>query len=276
MSESLLLASTPPLSDRAFHDLRSIVYDQAGISLNDSKKALVTGRLWKRLRALSLGSFEEYVARVRADEPELVRMLDAISTNETHFFREPSQFRFLAEELLPAWQADGNRRSIRIWSAGCSTGEEPYSIAMTLLANLRQRECWTIEVIASDISTRVLDHASNATWPAERIEEIPSEYRRFMLKGIRSQDGRMRAAPALRSLIAFERINLHERLPFPAASFDAIFCRNVLIYFDKESRRRALERMLPLLAPGGHFFVGHAETLGGTPLAPVASMVYRR
>ena len=265
------MSAAPPLSDRAFRDLRALVYDRAGISLNDSKKALVTGRLWKRLRALELASFDDYVARVRADAPELVRMLDLISTNETHFFREPDQFAFLVRELIPQWEG----RNVSIWSAGCSTGEEPFSIAMTLLHHLRRRR--EIRILGSDLSTRVLEQAANATWPVAKADEIPGEYLRYMLRGIRSRDGEMRAAPALRELVSFARINLHEPPPLGNASFDAIFCRNVLIYFDRPSRLRAIERMLPLLRPGGHFFVGHAETLHGLPgIESVAPMVYRK
>jgi chemotaxis protein methyltransferase CheR len=188
-------------------------------------------------------------------------MIDRIATNETHFFREPRQFEFLEREVLPAWAArpEDRGRRVRAWSAACSTGEEPYSIAMTLRAGLA---AWQVDVLATDLSTRALDEAQAAVWPIEQSREIPERYlKAFMLRGVAENQGYMKAGPELRSLVRFERLNLHgERYGLDGA-FDLIFCRNVLIYFSAEGRATVVKKLLAHLAPGGLLFLGHAETL---------------
>src|SRR5437763_948319 len=186
--ESLAMCS---LTAKEFKLFQSLVYREAGINLSDQKRALLVGRVGPRLRALSLPSFGAYYDFVTADHEELVRMLDAVCTNETHFFREPKQFAFLENELIPSWRnaadAGQRRREVRIWSAGCSTGEEPYSIAMSLLANLPD---WKHEVIATDLSTKALDRAKGGIWPMERVAQIPSYYRKpFLLRGVGLKEG---------------------------------------------------------------------------------------
>jgi chemotaxis protein methyltransferase CheR len=256
--------STPrPLTTTEFRLVRDFMHREAGISLSDQKRSLVMGRLSPRLRALSLPTFGDYFEHVLADRDEAVRMIDAICTNETHFFREPKQFEFLQQQVIPSWiaqAAEGKRRKqVRVWSAACSTGEEPYSIAMTLLAALPD---WHIEILASDLSTKVLARASEALWPVARATQIPENLRRaYMLRGLRSQEGKMTAKEELRNLIRFERINLNaDRWPV-AGRFDLIFCRNVLIYFDAAAKMRVVQRLLDLLDPNGYFFLGHSETL---------------
>ena len=251
------------LSTKEFRLFQSLVHREAGISLSDQKRALLVGRLAPRMRALSIASFGAYFDRVVADRDELVRMLDSVCTNETHFFREPKQFAFLETELAPRWRAEAERgerkREVRVWSAGCSTGEEPYSIAMSLVTHLPE---WTIDVTATDLSTKVLDRASSAIWPIERAEEIPVAYRRaFMLRGSGPQEGKMAARPELSALIRFARINLHHE-SYPVGNrFDLIFCRNVLIYFDAATKRRIIDRLLDRLDPRGLLFLGHSESL---------------
>ena len=196
------------------------------------KKALLTGRLSRRLRELGLTSFGEYLRRVEADERERVRMLDLITTNETRFFRESKQFGLLESDVLPRWAAEGvegkRPRRIRAWSAGCSTGEEPYSLAMLLLSHFRRD--WDMEILATDLSTRVLERARTAVWPLSRSQEIPPAFlRAFMLRGTGPEDGKMKAGPEVRALVRFEHLNLNDasyRVPGP---FDLILCRNVLI-----------------------------------------------
>ena len=195
-----------------------------------------------------------------------MRMLDCITTNETHFFREPHQFDFLRQAVLPAWEeaghSGGRPRRIRAWCAGCSTGEEPYSLAMTLLHHLPG---WAVEILATDLSTRVLEVARAGTWSADKAKEIPSpDLERYMLKGVRSQENKMKAGDELRSVIEFRRLNLNDDEDYPLGGrFDLVFCRNVLIYFSVESRMRVMRRLLSRLQPTGYLFVGHAETLGG-------------
>jgi chemotaxis protein methyltransferase CheR len=256
-----------PLGDQEFRAFQQLIHREAGIWLSPAKKALLTGRLGARLRDLQLDSFGAYFRHVtKVDPGEQVRMLDCISTNETRFFREPRQFEFLEQELLPAWTAAataGQRpRRIRAWSAGCSTGEEPYSLAMALLAHCPPSLGWEVEVVATDLSTRVLERAKAAVWPMDDAREIPAPYlKRFMLRGVRAQLGSMKAGPEIRSAVRFERLNLnHDSYPLPG-SFDLVFCRNVLIYFDAAGKERVLARLGDRLAPDGYLFLGHAESL---------------
>lgn len=276
-------AAFAPLSlgDQEFAALQALVYAEAGIFLSQAKRALVSGRLSRRVRELGLTSFAAYHAYATREDPhELVHLLDRITTNETHFFREPGQFRVITERLVPAWlaQADAGLRPrrLRAWSAACSSGEEPYSLAMVLLEHCPG---WTVEIVASDLSSRALARARAAQWPIAKAEEIPAPYlKRFMLRGLRSQAGQMRAAPELRDVVRFERLNLHTDA-YPAGDgFDLILCRNVLIYFDAASKTRVLDRLLERLAPGGHLFLGHAESLGRTtlPMRGVSPNVYAR
>jgi chemotaxis protein methyltransferase CheR len=254
---------TNQLTTKELRLFQALVQREAGISLSDQKRALLVGRLSPRLRALEIGSFADYYERVTNDRGELVRMIDSICTNETQFFREPKQFAFIENELLPAWRAaaEAGRRSkqVRVWSAACSTGEEPYSIAMTLAAGLPG---WSIDITASDLSTKVLARAASGFWPIERAAQIPDRFlKAFMLRGSGPQEGKMAARPELSSLIRFTRINLsHDNYPL-AGRFDLVFCRNVLIYFDTPSKMRVIDRLLDRLEPHGHLFLGHSESL---------------
>ncbi len=256
--------NTGTITTKEFRLFQTLVQQEAGIFLSDQKRALLVGRLAPRMRALSLTSFASYHDHLHREPQELVRMLDAICTNETQFFREPKQFAFLENDVLPAWRAEaaaGERtKQVRVWSAACSTGEEPYSIAMTLSAHLPD---WSIEILASDLSMKVLERATSGIWPIERAEQIPARYRKaFMLRGSGAQEGKMAARPELSSLIRFARVNLsHESYPVNG-KFDLIFCRNVLIYFDAPSKRRVIDRLLDRLEPRGYFFLGHSESLG--------------
>jgi chemotaxis protein methyltransferase CheR len=257
------MLSDTHISTRDFRRFQALVLSEAGIFLSDQKRALLVGRLAPRLRALDMPSFAAYYDRVWSDREELVRMIDAICTNETHFFREPKQFSFLEQQLLPAWRAAaeaGHRaKRIRVWSAGCSTGEEPFSIAMSLSWHLPD---WQSEIIASDLSTKVLERAASGIWPLERAEEIPPHYRKtFMLRGRGEQEGKMAARPELSSMIRFARINLNDETYPSLGRFDLIFCRNVLIYFDAPSKTRVIARLLDRLETSGHLFLGHSESL---------------
>ncbi|MCU1349648.1 MAG: methyltransferase, CheR-type [Acidobacteria bacterium] len=254
---------TNMLTTREFRRFQALVQTEAGISLSDQKRALLVGRLAPRLRALALPSFSAYLEQVESDRGELVRMIDSICTNETQFFREPKQFAWLENDLLTAWRAAaeaGSRsKQIRVWSAACSTGEEPYSIAMTLAAQLPG---WSIEIVASDLSTKVLDRAAAGIWPIERAAQIPLTYRKaYMLRGSGPAEGRMAAKPELTSLIRFAQVNLHHDSYPVSGRFDLIFCRNVLIYFDAPSKARVIDRLLDRLTPDGLLFLGHSESL---------------
>jgi chemotaxis protein methyltransferase CheR len=269
-----------PLADDEFALFRDLIAREAGIRLTDAKRALFVNRLAKRLRDLGLPSFSEYYRRVMNDTAERTTMLDRITTNETQFFREPRHFEFLERVAIPRWAAEADagkrQRSVRVWSCACSTGEEPFSIAMTLAAAL---PTWDVRVIASDLSTAVLEKASAATWSIERAAHIPQHHlASFMLRGTRSQEGKMRADPQLRELVEFRRFNLVEgTYPFHA-ELDAVFCRNVFIYFDEATRRRVVERLGRSLRPRGFLFLGHAEGGAGASnlFRPVQPTIHER
>jgi len=268
------------VSDRDFLRFQALIHREAGIWLAPVKKALLVGRLARRLRELGLVSYGDYFERVVEDEAEKIRMLDAICTNETHFFREPRHFEFLAERIFPAWRAEadaGRRpRRIRVWSAACSTGEEPYTIAMMLLSAFPAG--WELEVLASDLSTKVLDRAAAGVWPLEKSKEIPEEHlKAFMLRGYGAQEGLMKAGPEIRGIVRFARVNLVGD-DWPAGPpFDLVFCRNVLIYFERQAKITVVERLVDRLAPQGYLFLGHAESLGGftSKARPVLPTVYQ-
>ena len=247
------------LSNQEFDFLRRMLYDTAGIHLTSEKKALVVGRLTRRIEQLGLASYGEYFRRIagKLDPDERQWALDALTTNETYFFREPPHFAYLAEQILPTARAG---ETFRVWSAASSSGEEAYSIAMVLAEHLGQG-AW--EIIASDLSTRVLDTARRGLYAMERASKIPPAYlRQYCLKGTGPQDGYFIIEPWLRQRVRFMQINLMQPLP-RLGLFDVIFLRNVLIYFDVDTKRRVVESLLPALRPGGHFFSGHSESLTG-------------
>ncbi len=249
------------LSDTEFARFQALILRVAGISLTPAKKGLVAGRLAKRLVHYGIESYGEYFRLVtngaRADEMQV--MVDVLTTHETYFFREPHHFSFLKEEILPLWR--GCNRSFRVWSAACSSGEEPYSIAMMLSDDLGGTVPW--DVVASDISTGVLDDARTGRYSMERAEEIPKRYLSvYCLKGVRSQSGTLLIDKQLRNRVRFVQVNLTAPLP-DLGVFDLIFLRNVLIYFDMATKRQVVLRVLSLLKAGGYLFLGHAETLNG-------------
>ena len=270
-------ADLPILSDAEFALLQALIRQTSGIHLGPVKRALVVGRLARRLRALGLRSFLQYYRRVVDDPIERGTMLDCISTNETHFFREPLHFEFLERTVFPIWRA-ARARTIRVWSAGCSTGEEPYSLAMLLAESFPCEAGWDIEIVATDLSSRVLRAAEEGVFSFEKAKEIPGHLlRSYMLRGVRSQEGRIKAAPALRARVRFSQLNLNDERYDLAGSFQLILCRNVLIYFDDEIKSRVVERLIGHLAPEGYLLVGHAESLSslGQNLVCLRPTIYR-
>lgn len=254
------------ISEREFMRLRNLVYEEAGIWLSQAKTALLVGRLAKRLRHHGLKSFKQYYDLVIHSPEERIQMLDALSTNETRFFREPQHFELLKSVIFPKWSeeaATGRRsRKIRVLSAGCSTGQEPYSLAMILLDRFPPASGWEVEIIATDLSTRALEIARTGMWPIAKANEIPSSYlRAFMLRGFANQAGKMKAGPEICSIIRFFRMNLNEPAYPLTGKFEMIFCRNVLIYFDQRGREQVVRRLASFLSPHGYFFFGHAESL---------------
>lgn len=246
-----------PISDKEFSLFQRFIYEAAGITLSDAKKALVCGRLSKRLQQHKLRTFSEYF-RLLKDNPasaETQTAIDLLTTNETYFFREPKHFQVLKQE---AERARGRAQPFRVWSAACSSGEEPYSIAMVLAASL---PCTPFEVLGSDISARMLDRARTGHYPMSRTTHIPREYlREYCLKGTGEQEGTILVDKPIRDSVRFMQVNLNTTLP-KLGLFDCIFLRNVMIYFSAETKRAVVERVLTLLKPGGLFMIGHSETL---------------
>lgn len=251
------------MTDAEFRKLQVLIRQEAGIHLEPAKRSLLIARLSRRLRALGLRSFGEYYDQVRSeDSDEKSHMIDAICTNETHFFRDVRQFDFFRTVVLP--DISGRSDRIRIWSAGCSTGEEPYSLAMAALDVLGHPPSRDIEILASDLSSKALAAARNGIWPEKKAGEIPQPLlRAFMMRGVGAREGMIAAGPEIRSLIRFSRMNLINDLRSPALVHDVIFCRNVLIYFDPPTRHQVVTRLLGLLRPGGYLFLGHSESLAG-------------
>lgn len=248
------------LSDREFDEIRRLVREHTGISLAESKRELVYSRLVRRLRRLSLPTFADYLAVLGSGEPaELEEFSNAITTNLTSFFREQHHFDFLAGTILPALeQRNAGTRRLRIWSAGCSTGEEPYSIAIVLQEALRRFRGWDVRILATDIDSRVVAHAQAGEYKIERFAKMPATRRERWFDAARP--GTLAASAALKSLITFRQLNLMHRWPFKGP-FDVIFCRNVVIYFDKETQRDLFARMAGLQRDGDYVCVGHSESL---------------
>jgi chemotaxis protein methyltransferase CheR len=245
------------ISDSEFGQFQRFIFEAAGITLSQAKKALVTGRLAKRLHACQVTSYADYFRLLMSgDSPlELQTAIDLLTTNETYFFREPKHFQFLKQQII---SGTFRTSSLRVWSAAGSTGEEAYSIAM-LLEDLLTGQPW--EVVASDISTRVLERARAGHYSMERIDNFPPGYlQRFCLKGRDQQAGTMLVQRALRSRVRFLQVNLNAPLPH-LGMFDVIFLRNVLIYFNTETKRKVVARVLNALKPGGYLLIGHSESL---------------
>jgi chemotaxis protein methyltransferase CheR len=272
-----------PIAPREFRRFQSWILAETGIHLAETKQALLVGRLWKRVKELGLPDYAAYLDLVEqgGDGEERVRLINAICTHETQFFREPRQFEHLEQVIIPRWRrlADEGRRSklVRVWSAACSSGEEPYSVAMSLLTHLPAAEGWKTEIIATDLSTHILDRARTGIYPMSRAETIPQSYlKRFMLKGRGEQAGKFAVGQELRDAVSFRQVNLHEGPFAQFGSFDLILCRNVLIYFTAEGRGKVLGALTAQLASGGHLYLGHAETLNGVThtLRTVVPTVY--
>jgi chemotaxis protein methyltransferase CheR len=265
MTETAIAAREFELTEAEFSRIQRWLKERSGIDVGSGKRMLVYGRLTRRLRALKLSSFAEYLKLIEDPESEeSSHFLNALTTNVTELFREEHHFEMLKAEVVPAVAAS-NRKRLRIWSAGCSAGDEPYSIALTL-AKLPDVADWDIKVLATDIDSDILVQAQAGVYPLERIDALKAENRRFFQRGQGEQAGLARVNGTIRSMITFKRLNLQESWPMQGP-FDVIFCRNVVIYFDAPTRERLVRRFAQLLRPGGYLFMGHSESpsVGNTP-----------
>jgi chemotaxis protein methyltransferase CheR len=275
--EATTIAGEARLSDADLSRIVRLVYERSGISLHSGKRALVLARLQKRLRTGGFLSFKAYLEHVERDRSgaEITTLLDAIATNHTSFFREPQHFDFLTKTVLPSF-AGG--KPFKVWSAACSSGEEPVTIAITVLDALAHATPPSVRLLATDLSTKALATASAGVYKMERVAAIPLDIlRRHFQKGLGEQAGTARVAPHVRKVIEYRQLNfldvtdLNER-------FDVIFCRNVMIYFDREMQQRVVSLLERHLVPGGYVFISHSESLNGTThgLRWVAPAVYQR
>jgi len=262
------------ITDQEFALFQRLIYRLAGINLSREKKTLLVGRLSKRLHHYGYTTFSEYYRLLASGSTpdELQTFVDLLTTNETYFFRESQHFDLLRDVIIPE---RAGSRPFRIWSGACSSGEEPYTMAMVLAERLQDAP-W--EVFASDISQTVLARAQTGVYPLERTTGIPNGYlHKYCMKGVRSQEGKLLIAPELRQRVRFAQVNLTAPI-VGAGDFDVIFLRNVMIYFDMDTKRKVVENMIPNLKPNGYFIVGHSESLNGitTQLKSLRPTVYQK
>lgn len=270
-----------PMPQSVFDRFSEMIQQECGIKMPASKKTMLEARLRKRLRALGLPDFElycDYVFGPGGFEHELVHLLDVVTTNKTDFFREGVQFEYLLRTALPALVQRGLRGPLRAWSAGCSTGEEAYTLAMVLEEFRAQRRGFEYQILATDLSTRVLQAAARGVYRDDRIEPVPATLRaRYITRSRDRSQGLVRVHPDLRARVSFQRLNFRDHEYDVGPPLDVVFCRNVLIYFEKEFQRELLLRLIARIAPGGYLFLGHTESIHGMglPVLPVGFSTYR-
>lgn len=272
------------LSDEVFSLFSDLIYITSGITLNINKKGLLISRLGKRMQKRGIRSFSDYYQCVKSDNEELIQMLNCISTNTTKFFRENYHFAYLKNTVIPELIKNNyGSNALRIWSAGCSTGEEPYSIAIAvheaLTANSHDYNEWDIKILATDISTKVLDTAQAGIYEYDQLpEDLPIDaVTKFFLKGLRENEGKIKIKDFIKRTVIFRRLNLKDATyPFKK-TFDIIFCRNVMIYFDDNMRQHVISKFHNYLSANGYLFLGHSETMfGRDQFIPVFVTVYRK
>ncbi len=273
-----LMSSDFGLSDEVFHLFSDLIYRTSGIRLTTQKKNLLISRLLKRLRALGIDGFYHYYQLVKSDNSELIQMLNCITTNTTRFFREEYHFKFLQEICIPELL---NKRFINIWSAGCSTGEEPYSIAISVTEALSRYKGLKPEVmiLGTDISTSAIDFAKAGIYEEDQIPDDIRDFilKKYFLKGVGEYSGRVMVKDFLKSKVYFERLNLKDRVYPVRRDFDIIFCRNVMIYFSSEMKEHVISHFYDHLVDGGYLFLGHSEAmLNRKGFAPVYISVYKK
>lgn len=274
-----MVIATNQLSDGLFNKFSSLVYDHTGIFLKPEKKELLNARLGKRLRKCKIASFEEYFNFVQNDSSghELIQLIDSVSTNFTSFFRENVHFDYLAGTILPAFVKDGGSEC-KLWSAACSSGEEPYTLAIVLREFQAAHAGFRFAITATDISTKVLALAKRGVYGMDRMRTVPPDLlRRYFRKGKGQGEGFVKVKPELQQAITFKRFNLMGQFPWQN-ELDVIFCRNVMIYFNRETQKQLVEKFYRCLKPGGHLLIGHSESLTNinTKFRQVATTTYRK
>lgn len=247
------------ISDKEFQLFKSLIYDKAGIALSDNKRQMVVSRLSKRMRQLNISSFRKYHELIthKSNSSELQNTIDCLTTNETYFFREPKHFHFLKEKIISEMTSGA---SFKVWSAASSTGEEAYSIAMVLAEKFGLHSDW--KIFGTDINSDVVNQATQGLYPIEGSEKISRDYlREYCLKGVREHSGTMLMDSKIKKHIDFQRLNLNENFPNNISDFDVVFLRNIMIYFDIETKQRLVDKIADKIKLGGYLFIGHSETL---------------
>ena len=269
------------MSERDFLHFSRYIHEKVGIKLPPSKKTMVEARLQKRLRLLGIATHKEYLEYLFSRDGlqnEMTSLINVVTTNTTDFFREPQHFKLLTDSILPRWfDRNGRSRTLRVWSAGCSIGMEPYTLAM-VLSEFSESTGLLFSITGTDISTQALEKAARAIYEEERVEPVPMYLRRkYMLRSKDKRKGLVRMAPEIRRLIDFRHLNFMEDFHFDQP-MDIIFCRNVVIYFDRPTQEILFSKFCRSMRPGSHLFVGHSESLSGMelPLESIAPTVYRR
>ena len=250
-------------TDKDFNLIRKQIYEKTGINLTPAKRDMVYSRLVRRLRQLGMTKFSDYTNLLDdGDDKELVQFINAITTNLTSFFREPHHFTYLAKTIFPHLiRTKINSRKIRIWSAGCSTGEEPYSIAMTVLQHFPGVRQWDIKILATDLDSNVLEKAKSGVYHQDRIRDLDASLvKKWFIRGTNGNEQNVKIKQEAQDLITFNRLNLMEGWPIKG-KFDVVFCRNVVIYFDKQTQKLLFERFAEHIENDGHIFLGHSETM---------------
>ena len=265
-----------PMTSRDFDQIRNLAYSLTGIKLSEHKKNMIYGRLARRLRFLDIATFEGYCDLLTKDNsPEHGEFINSITTNLTSFFRENHHFDYLVNQALPQLQkTNGGHKKIRIWSAGCSTGEEPYSISMSVKL-LHSLTNWDVKILATDLDSNVIEKASSGIYAEERVESVEKKYHKFYSR--HKTDGTVLVNEKARELIRFNQLNLLENWPM-RGTFDIIFCRNVVIYFDVETQKNLFERYAEIMNPNGILFIGHSESLHNISnrFTAIGRTIYRR
>lgn len=281
-SAAALLAAIPePLSPKNFQRLATFIQDYSGIKMPPAKRTMLEGRLRRRMRSTRFTDVNDYCRYLFEEDgmkAEVVQLIDAVTTNKTDFFREPAHFDFLLSRGLPDLAARG-RRDLKIWSSACSTGAEPYTIAMIMDEFRDRRPDADYWILCTDICTEVLGQALAGRFPEAMIAPVsPQRRQRHLLRARQGARDEVRIHPSLRAKLSFGRLNLMEESYPVDRDFDIIFCRNMLIYFDKPTQQQVLSRLCDHLAPGGYLFLGHSESLSGAalPLTPIASTVFQK
>ncbi|MBF0193094.1 MAG: protein-glutamate O-methyltransferase CheR [Magnetococcales bacterium] len=283
----MYLPSANGLSKKDFKRLASFIQEQVGILMPDSKHSLLTARLQKRLRTLKMSSFSDYVDWIlnpKHSGEEIVNFLDLVTTNKTDFFREPAHFDFLTATALPALMEKygaGSKRPLQIWSAPCSSGEEPYTLAIVAMEFAKSRTIpnYQVKILGSDLSTKALKKGYEAVYEKSKVDGVPLSIKKeYMLKSKNKEKPTVRIGPKIRSMVTFHHLNFMDANYNIANIYDIIFCRNCLIYFDRVTSENIVNKLCNNLQPGGYFFIGHAETLNGidVPVKQVAPTIYQK